>query len=98
MTVPLTRDLREVLSALDIVTAELGFQAERLRARVLPDSDTARAYLTQLGHDYEHAQRTCEKLRQYHAARVRRAALPPTPDDHDPNAVDGRGTAAPSLE
>lgn len=72
ITQPLTRDVRELVDALAIVEAELGFQVSRLRVQNSGDSDQERDHLLDLMGGYLVSYRYIGILKRYHGGRVDR--------------------------
>ncbi len=91
ITQPVTRDVRELVEALEVVEAELGFQATRLRVQNSGDSDKERDHLIDLMGGYLVAYRYVGILKRYHSGRVdRRESSVPQADGV---SADGRVAA-----
>jgi len=71
-TQPLTRNQEEVLEALRITDAELGFHVHRLRERVNPDtqSEQERAHLADMADVYERSRKGVQVLIRYQEGRL----------------------------
>jgi hypothetical protein len=90
ITQPLTRDVSELVDALAIVEAELGFQISRLRQNT-GSSEQERDHLVDMMGGYIVSYRYVGLLKRYHSGRVeRRESSVPQADGV---SADGRVTA-----
>jgi hypothetical protein len=69
-TQPLTRDLPETINALEIVEAEFGFQADRLKTKVEASTEQEREHFEDLQRGYEKSARYARILLNYHRGRM----------------------------
>jgi hypothetical protein len=76
MRQPITRDVREIVRALEIVEAEFAFQADRIRQRVPRPGESENMnsdHLPRLAAGYDEASQHAKMLRRYHRGRLERA-------------------------
>jgi hypothetical protein len=89
MAQPITRDLTEVVKALEIVEQEFGFQAERLTRAVQASTENEREHQADLAVGYQTGARYAGILRRYHEGRLRRRESPYRQD----SSIDASGRA-----
>jgi hypothetical protein len=105
VTTPATRDLREVVRAIQVVRDELRFQVGRIGAMTTPDgvkvaemTDNELRYLQKLAADYNWASITLGKLYGYHMGRLEREELTGTSAPIGAVAHDGKVDAVTEEE
>lgn len=95
---PVTRDVRKIVEALEIVAAEFYFQHDRLRTHVKPRTEEEETFHKDLMLGYRNAAHYSKVLRRYHEGRLRRQVETGSmamPVVDQPGAIDesGRATA-----
>jgi hypothetical protein len=94
--VPLTRDLREIVRAFEIVEAEFRFQAHRLERTVTADTENEEGHLADLRRGYGQGAKYAGILLNYHKGRLTRMGqrgferVEPIEDTSDDVSAEGR--------
>jgi hypothetical protein len=96
VTQPITRDLREIISAAETIEAELLFQVDRLKQRGAGSTTNESEHLMDLRQGYEYAARYIAILRRYQQGRLERQGAEREPVGAA--AIDDAGRAIPFTE